>query len=235
MGKSLRKEVRESLGPKVQPRALSTLTQYYDPPLRCFTFHDFQLALTLEEYERLIGMPYDTSPPYLFRGHYPSWASVAKVLKVSESEILSQNGVEGIPKMALEVRLQQLQEDENWSAFIHLYRLLVYDIMLFLQIEHYVDLATIDTFLGRRDQGEHLVMVVLADTYYTLDHCSMRNGKGLRCCTTLLFLWLTAHQEDEVPYRRPLLELCQAPDEGGMDCTLGRGYREINPMVPIME
>ncbi|RDY00942.1 hypothetical protein CR513_15789, partial [Mucuna pruriens] len=67
---------------EVQPAALSTLTQYYDPPLRCFTFQGFQLAPTLEEYERLIGIPYDKSPPYLFRGHYPSWASVARLLKV---------------------------------------------------------------------------------------------------------------------------------------------------------
>ncbi|RDX93155.1 hypothetical protein CR513_24631, partial [Mucuna pruriens] len=57
---------------EVQPTAFSTLSQYYDPPLRCFTFRDFQLAPTLEEYERLIRIPYDKSPPYLFVGHYPS-------------------------------------------------------------------------------------------------------------------------------------------------------------------
>ncbi|RDY02311.1 hypothetical protein CR513_14252, partial [Mucuna pruriens] len=97
---------------EVQPVALSALTQYYDPPFKCFTFHDFQLAPTLEEYKRLIGIPFDKSPPYLFRGHYPSWASVARVLKVPESEILklkkNRNGVEGIPEAALEERLQQL-------------------------------------------------------------------------------------------------------------------------------
>ncbi|RDY00545.1 hypothetical protein CR513_16264, partial [Mucuna pruriens] len=64
--------------------------------------------------------------------------------------------------------------------------------MLFPQIERYVDLAAIDAFFGRRDRGEHPIVVVLANTY-TLDCCSMRNGKRLRCCTTLLFLWLTMH------------------------------------------
>ncbi|RDX93511.1 hypothetical protein CR513_24218, partial [Mucuna pruriens] len=102
---------------EVQPAALSTLTQYYDPPLRCFTFQGFQLAPIFEEYKRLIGIPYDKSPPYLFRGHYPSWASMAKLLKVPESEMLklkkNRNGVEGIPKAALEERLQQLQEEED--------------------------------------------------------------------------------------------------------------------------
>ncbi|RDX79150.1 hypothetical protein CR513_40463, partial [Mucuna pruriens] len=31
---------------EVQSTTLSTLTQYYDPPLRCFTFMDFQLSPT---------------------------------------------------------------------------------------------------------------------------------------------------------------------------------------------
>ncbi|RDY01162.1 hypothetical protein CR513_15542, partial [Mucuna pruriens] len=73
------------------------------------------------------------------------------------------------------------------------YELLVYGIMLFPQIEHYVDLAAVDAFLGRQDWGEHPVVAVLANTYQTLDYCSKKNGRGLRCCTSLLFLWLTMH------------------------------------------
>jgi len=30
--------------------AIASLTQYYDQPLRCFTFGDFQLVLTVEEF-----------------------------------------------------------------------------------------------------------------------------------------------------------------------------------------
>ncbi|RDX71857.1 hypothetical protein CR513_48737, partial [Mucuna pruriens] len=85
---------------EVQLGALSTLTQYYDPPLKCFTFRDFQLAPTLKEYERLLGLHMAKSPPYLFRGYYPSWASVAKLLKMSELEVLrrkrNRNGLEGL-------------------------------------------------------------------------------------------------------------------------------------------
>ncbi|RDX72863.1 hypothetical protein CR513_47591, partial [Mucuna pruriens] len=161
---------------EVQPEVLSTLTQYYDPPLRCFTFRDFQLAPTLEEYDRLIGMTCHESPPYLFGGHYPSWATVARLFKVPKS-----------------VRLQQLQEEGDWLTFVDVYGLLVYGIVLFPHIECYVDLAAIDAFLGKRDKGEHPVVIVLANTYYTLDYCSRKKGKGLRCCTSLLFLWLTAH------------------------------------------
>ncbi|RDX79576.1 hypothetical protein CR513_39986, partial [Mucuna pruriens] len=69
-------------------------------------------APTVEEYERLLGMPLDKSPPYLFRGHYPLWASMARLLKMSELEVLrrkrNQNGLEGLPKASLEERLLQL-------------------------------------------------------------------------------------------------------------------------------
>ncbi|RDY10312.1 hypothetical protein CR513_05180, partial [Mucuna pruriens] len=105
---------------EVHPAALLALIQYYDLPLRCFTFQGFQLAPTLEEYERLLGIPCDKSPPYLFRGHYLSWALVARLLKVLESKVLklkeNRNIVEGIPEAALEKRLQQLQEEEDWQA-----------------------------------------------------------------------------------------------------------------------
>ncbi|RDX83083.1 hypothetical protein CR513_36048, partial [Mucuna pruriens] len=69
---------------------LSALTQFYDPPLKCFTFKDFQLTPMLEEYERLLGMPQAKSLPYFPRGHYPSWALVAKLLRVPESKVLRQ-------------------------------------------------------------------------------------------------------------------------------------------------
>ena len=36
---------------------LSTLVQFYDPIYHCFTFPDYQLMPTLEEYSHLIGIP----------------------------------------------------------------------------------------------------------------------------------------------------------------------------------
>ncbi|RDY07815.1 hypothetical protein CR513_08023, partial [Mucuna pruriens] len=50
--------------------------------MRCFTFQDFQLAPTLEEYERLLELPVAKSPQYFYRGHYPSWVSIARLVRV---------------------------------------------------------------------------------------------------------------------------------------------------------
>ncbi|RDY06635.1 hypothetical protein CR513_09338, partial [Mucuna pruriens] len=170
---------------------LSALTQFYDLPLRCFTFKDFQLAPTLEEYERLLGIPLAKSPPYFPRG------ITLLGPRVPESKVLRQKknryGLEGISRASLEERLQQLQREENWPTFIDVYGLLIYDIILFPHIEDYVDLAAIDAFLGKRDRGENPVLSILANMYYTLDYYYRKNGKGLRCCTSLLYLWMTAH------------------------------------------
>ncbi|RDX70352.1 hypothetical protein CR513_50410, partial [Mucuna pruriens] len=122
---------------EVQPTALSALTQYYDPPLRCFTFKDFQLAPTLEE-----------------------------------------NGLEGLLKASIEERLHQLQREGDWPAFMDVYRLLVYGIVLFSQIEDHIDLAVVDAFLAKRDRGENPFIAVLANTYYTLDYCHERTGES---------------------------------------------------------
>ena len=40
---------------EVQMDDVSALVQFYDPLLRCFTFQDFQLAPTLEEFDRILN------------------------------------------------------------------------------------------------------------------------------------------------------------------------------------
>ena len=44
---------------EVQMDTISALIQFYDPPLRCFTFQDFQLAPTLEEFDRILNFSKD--------------------------------------------------------------------------------------------------------------------------------------------------------------------------------
>ena len=64
--------------------AIASLTQYYDQSLRCFTFGDFQLAPTIEEFEGILGCPIGGRKPYLFSGYYPSMARIAGVVKISK-------------------------------------------------------------------------------------------------------------------------------------------------------
>lgn len=49
---------------KYQHSTLHTLLQFYDPPLRCFTFLYYQLAMTLEEYSCILGIPIKLQVPF---------------------------------------------------------------------------------------------------------------------------------------------------------------------------
>ncbi|RDY02068.1 hypothetical protein CR513_14505, partial [Mucuna pruriens] len=101
--------------------------------------------------------------------------------------------LKGLPKVYLEERLCQLQEEEEWSAVMDVFGLLLYRILMFPQVENYIDLAAIEVFMAKMDRGENPTMAILANTYYTLNYCNEQKGGSLRCCTPLLYLWLTAH------------------------------------------
>jgi len=53
---------------EVPSEAIAPLIQYYDPPLRCFTFQNFQLASTIEEVEQILKFPLGDRKSYLFSG-----------------------------------------------------------------------------------------------------------------------------------------------------------------------
>ena len=99
---------------KASVEAIASLTQYYDQPLRCFTCGDFQLVLTVEEYEEILGCPLRGRKPFLFSGLYPSMARVARVVKISVQELdrvkQNRNGVVEIPRKHLEGKAKALTD-----------------------------------------------------------------------------------------------------------------------------
>ena len=87
---------------EVSVEAIASLAQYYDQSLRCFTFGDFQLAPTIEEFEGILGCPLGGRKPHLFVELYPSMERVATGVKISVQELdrvkQNRNGVAGIPR-----------------------------------------------------------------------------------------------------------------------------------------
>ena len=71
---------------EVSVEAIASLTQYYNQPLRCFTFRDFQLVPIVEEFEEILGCPLGGRKPCLFYGLYSSMARIVKVVKISTQE-----------------------------------------------------------------------------------------------------------------------------------------------------
>ena len=74
--------------------AIASLAQYYDQPLRCFTFGDFQLSPMVEEFKEILGCLLGGRKPYLFSGFYPSLARISKIVQISAQELDHRKQVE---------------------------------------------------------------------------------------------------------------------------------------------
>lgn len=55
----------------VQKETLNALAQFFDPTLRCFQFQDFQLASTLEEFNKILETLKPTKDPFKMIGYHP--------------------------------------------------------------------------------------------------------------------------------------------------------------------
>ena len=80
---------------------LPTLVQFYDPIYHCFTFLDYQLMPTLEEYSHLVGLPISNQDLFSGLEEVPQDHTLARftVLKVSHinAHMTTKGGILGLP------------------------------------------------------------------------------------------------------------------------------------------
>jgi len=77
----------ELLEVQVQVHAITALVQYYDHPLRCFTFCDFQLVPTFEEYAQILDMPIDKVIPYQHLDQPISMPTLAAIMRLPARDL----------------------------------------------------------------------------------------------------------------------------------------------------
>ena len=105
----------------VDPIPLQTLLQFYDPELRCFTFQDYQLAPTLEEYSILLNIKIQNQVPFVDVPKEVDYGIVAKALYLSIKEVddnwkLS-GGTSGLSLKFLVRKAREESKKGNWVAF----------------------------------------------------------------------------------------------------------------------
>ncbi|KAI5409823.1 hypothetical protein KIW84_055324 [Lathyrus oleraceus] len=171
----------------VDPVPLQTLLQFYDPELRCFTFQNYQLAPTLEEYSILMNVPIRYQVPFLDVPKEEDFRVVARSLHLGIKEVSdnwkSSGDVVGLPLKYLVRMAKEEAKKGNWEAFHAQLAILIYGIVLFPSMPNFVDFAAITIFIRGNP-----VPTLLADTYYVIHS---RHGKGgaIRCCLPLLLRW----------------------------------------------
>ena len=182
----------------VDPMALITLFQFYDSELRYFTFQDYQLVPTLEEFFHLLNLKVIDEVPFVRLPEKMKFEVIAEVLHLSCKEVKdnwkSSEGVEGFYLDFLVKKAEGLARKENWGDFNLLFALMIYGIVLFPHKRNFVDLAAICVFRNRNP-----VPTLLADTLYTI-HSRHRKGGNVNLCHPMLYQWLMLHLPVSGPF-----------------------------------
>ncbi|KAH1265161.1 hypothetical protein GmHk_01G000919 [Glycine max] len=182
---------------EVSIEAIASLTQYYDQPLRCFTFGDFQLVPTIEEFEEILGCPLGGRKPYLFFGCLPFLSRIATVVRDSARGLdcvkQTRNGIAGLPRKYLEDKARDMANQEDWVPFMDVLAFLIFGVVLFPNVDGLVDLAAIDAFLAYHHSKESLVVAVSADLFDTFDRRCEKSSARIICCLPALCVWLVSH------------------------------------------
>lgn len=71
----------------IDDQVVNMLLQFYDPELRCFTFQDYQLAPTLEEYSSLLIIPIKDEVLFVSVSEEPSFQLIANTIYLGIGEV----------------------------------------------------------------------------------------------------------------------------------------------------
>ncbi|XP_050875763.1 uncharacterized protein LOC127079424 [Lathyrus oleraceus] len=196
------------LNEKMEPMTIVTIAQFYDPPLCCFTFSDFQLAPTLEELERIVGRNLRDHDPFPKFNEGINAKRITSVLGLEVQLVISnwdKKGVfNGFSRWFLEEQAVKFEKDGKHKAFNVVLALLVYEIVLFPNLDSFVDHMAVRIFLSGNP-----IRFLLADIYYALHESHEKKGGTLLCCEQLLHAWFISHMPEKRPYTSKTLKPSQ--------------------------
>ena len=100
---------------------MSVLFQFFDPEHHCFTFLDYQLVPTLEEFSHLLGISILEQVPFTGMEEVPKQEVIASTLHLKRADVVSnwetRSGVEGFLAKFLIDQAQLFWDDLDFQAF----------------------------------------------------------------------------------------------------------------------
>ncbi|XP_050908639.1 uncharacterized protein LOC127122330 [Lathyrus oleraceus] len=160
---------------EVNTIVVHTLVQFYDPMLRCFTFQYYQLAPTLEEYSHILEIGIKNRVPFVCTKELPKSHILDEALHLDKKEVelylKLKGGIHCFTSKFLVDKATTFADVGSWMAFNAVLALLIYEIILFPNIEDFVDLDVIHIFLTKNS-----IPTILVDTYYSI-HVRTRKKK----------------------------------------------------------
>lgn len=168
-----------------------TFSQFYDLALHYFTFQDFLLAPTLEEFAYILPIPFKDQVTFIGFDGLPVSALIDQVLhlkkEVVESNIRIKGNTRGFPSKFMIGKATKFIDNGRWDALYAILSLLIYGLILFMSIEGFFDKSYVNIFLP-----VNLVPTLLVDVYFSLHWRNKKKGGVIKCYVPLLYKWLLA-------------------------------------------
>ncbi|XP_050919747.1 uncharacterized protein LOC127137319 [Lathyrus oleraceus] len=189
----------EVLSTKEDPRLMFTFAQFYDPTLHCFTFQDFLLPPTLEEFAHLLQLPVKDQAPYMIEDNFPDSADIAQALCMKkdliESTLQIKGNTQGLPSKLLFENATLFSNSGSWDAFYASFALLICGLVLFPSVKGFVDKTSINIFISQNPVPTLLVYVL-----FSFHWRNMKKGGTISCCIPLLQNWIMSHLLKKGPF-----------------------------------
>ncbi|KAI5419581.1 hypothetical protein KIW84_043665 [Lathyrus oleraceus] len=172
--KKLHEKLLLVLSTEVVEGLLSVLVQFYDPLYQCFTFPDYQLMPTLDEYAHFLGIPVSNKVSFSGLEEIPRSQVIVDALHLKKSEIdanmMKKGEIQGLTSEFLISRATYFSQVGSMDAFEAIFVFLIYGLALFPNIDNFVNVNAIRIFLIGNP-----VPTLLGDTFLSLH---LRNSKG---------------------------------------------------------
>ncbi|XP_050920278.1 uncharacterized protein LOC127137914 [Lathyrus oleraceus] len=165
---------------------LSMLIQFYDPVYHCFTFPDYLLMPTLEEYSHLLGVTISSQAPLYGLEDDPKDQDIAKATHLKMLEIrdhmTTKGKMLGLTAKFLMNKAQYFARTRSVDAFEVVFPLLIYGLFLFPSFDDFVAMDAIKIFLIG-----NLVPILLVDAYHSVHMRNSYRGGMVTCCVPMLY------------------------------------------------
>lgn len=159
---------------------------------RCFTFQDYQLVPTLDEFSHLIGLPIPDQVLFSGLEEIPKHQDIAEATHLRVSEIKSnltiKGGILGLPAKLLIDEARYFSSMKSMDNFEAILVLIIYGLFLLPSVNDFVDISAIKIFLIG-----NLVLTLLSYVLHLLYLKNSHKGGMIIYCTILLYKWFILH------------------------------------------
>ena len=122
---------------------ITVLFQFFDPLYHCFTFPDYQLVPTLEEFSQLLRTPILNQQPFNGTEIDPNPEEIVQALHLQLSNVTTnwetRSGVRGFLAKFLFEKAQICWNSLDFQAFEEIMALLIYEMVLFPNPDQLID------------------------------------------------------------------------------------------------